>query len=97
ATYTLSLHDALPILARGHHIDIFHQVVARGLELVARETALHELVELKDGELQCHLRVRRHHGTNPDLEDLLLPRAIRVGEKSERSEEHTSELQSPDQ
>src|SRR5207244_8458825 len=93
--YSLSLHDALPILALGHGLPRI------GLDLLDAEgDALVVLVHVQDLRLDGLALLEKLGG----VPDVASPRHVRdvqelvhAGlELDERSEEHTTELQSPD-
>src|SRR5207244_9369041 len=91
-SYTLSLHDALPILSRDPKIVKLVQaeiaILTAGLadyERVRRVALLHAEFTIDGGELTPTLKVKRRVVDE------------KYGDVIEgRSEEHTSELQSPD-
>src|SRR5207244_13267906 len=86
AIYTLSLHDALPICSdggKGSVRGVAHHashVISPGNEGSIR-TDCHAVREASSDSYKCSGRGAAHHA---------------IGVPSPRSEEHTSELQSPD-
>src|SRR5207244_8533548 len=86
-TYPLSLHDALPICALLVRDIRPHPRVVHRVGEVAREVALdvppRHLLDGEGAVQDAHIRVDAHHNQMVDP-------------TGGRSEEHTSELQSPD-
>src|SRR5437763_12563991 len=80
ATYTLSLHDALPIWIR----DDYQDAVRRALHDFGRDAG-DDLLVLPQQVVAAHARLARQAGRDHDDVGVFRP----------RSEEHTSELQSP--
>src|SRR5690348_17528133 len=78
--YTLSLHDALPISER---------------EGSRRSTRGFPLVRVLSGRIDAHCASRRRRGGNPHATPGTIATIRRVRLSRRRSEEHTSELQSP--
>src|SRR5690348_17560379 len=85
--YTISLHDALPILAIGDRLLGKVVIDDHGVHAVVAEILAHRTAGIGREELQRR-RVRSGRGDD----DGIVHRAILF---ERRSEEHTSELQSP--
>src|SRR5690606_42083533 len=87
STSTLSLHDALPIL-HGHGLD-FARFISND-DSAYKLRLRYMLRTLECEKLREELRQLREETTCP----VTPPQTGRTAEKTQRSEEHTSELQS---
>src|SRR5437773_1665910 len=86
-TYTLSLHDALPISALDRRVRLF----AKGEHF---DTSRFPDPDLFDGELLVHFELVNRAARPGDLDGKIAPLGLGIVAKFPRSEEHTSELQS---
>src|SRR5207244_12230789 len=95
ATYTLSLHDALPILrlSAGIFIEAADSGFGEIFECRAMFRTVHGLDEDRIDDDAIHLPAFDGHAQTPV--DVVVRRTV-ADDPDDRSEEHTSELQSPD-